>query len=115
MSGVLKLEAAVLNWIRNKYNDSTLSCQIEALVPSSHEYTVVGSYTHFTFPPSIAKLNTTFFPKRVIDGPYIKSPGIEYDGGSVLFTEDGYITCLEIYANGNKFDENTEEFELFDS
>lgn len=50
-----------------------------------------------------------------IDGPYIYSSYIDSNGGSLMWIENGYISNIELYANGTWVNENINSFELKDN
>jgi hypothetical protein len=107
------LENAIFDWVKSKFQEPTLSKQIESLELLKREYTGCGFYLTLKVNQSAPVLNEDFFKERVIDGPYIQSSGIEDGGGSLLFIENGFISTLELYANGQRFDKDIHEFLLF--
>ena len=106
------LEKAILKWTVDKYDDQTLTQQISQLQPVMREYTGCGFFIELTIEGAVTDLNKGKFKGHHINGPAIRSPGIEYDGGSIFFHENGKLTLLEISANGRSFKEAITEFEL---
>jgi hypothetical protein len=107
------LEKAVLNWLSHHSADSRLSLQLDAAQFVRREWTGVGFFTHFVVPREIEPID----PKKLkggipIHGPLLNSPDIEYGGGSLLWEEEGFVDCLEMYAFGDFFHETVTEFEL---
>ncbi len=112
-NGFNKLELAILEWLKTIYNDQDLSVQVDLANFSKREWTKVGYFVHFEVPKDVAPINPNNFGSRwPIDGPGLKSEDIEYGGDSLIWGTNGYIDCIEMYAFGNFFKEQVEEFEL---
>jgi len=103
-----RLEREVFKWFHSKYKDSVISRQLDTAKLTHREWTKVGFYVNFQVDRNLKKWDRPF----PIDGPEIKSNDIEHGGGSLLWGEDGYLNCLELYAYGNFFREEVEEFEI---
>lgn len=106
------LEIEILNWIKSKYQNPILTEQINNVAILKREYTGVGWFIDLQVSDSIKPFPTTF--SNPIDGPFIRSLHIEYDGGSILFHDNGYITLLELYSNGGKFEKELSDYKLLD-
>ena len=109
------LERSVLNWMGSHTHIPNLPQQLTVSQPFERKLTGVGSYTKLKVPTDAQPINTCGIQTPII-GPWIKdAPGIQDDGGSLLFlSEAGYIDTLEIYAIGYSFDESTTVFRLHD-
>jgi hypothetical protein len=105
------IEVDVLNWMRGKYDDPILNLQIDTLTVKNREYTKVGFFIDLLIPESIVLLGNEV---NKFDGPVIVSKDIEHDGGAILFVKDGYISTLELYANGSFFRNDVSEYKLID-
>ena len=103
-----RLEREIFKWFQSKYKDSAISRQLDTAKLTHREWTKAGFYIHFQVDRNSGKWDRPF----PIDGPEIKSKDIEHGGGSLLWGEDGYLNCLELYAYGNLFKEEFEEFEI---
>ena len=107
------LEKAVLNWLSHHYTDHRLSLQLDAAQFISRDWTGVGFFTHFAVPKELEPIDIKQFKGAFpIQGPSLDSPDIEYGGSSILWGENGFIDCLEMYAFGDFFHETVTEFEL---
>jgi hypothetical protein len=109
------LELAVLHWMKNHGQDQNLTLQIDSAKFIGRRWTKVGYYTDLEVPkhlPAVDLINIGgHWP---VGGPNIQSPDIHNGGGSILWSEDGYITRLEMYCLGDYFNEVVEEFTLSD-
>lgn len=105
------LEKSILDWISEKYPDPALRSQINKAIVTKREYTGVGWFVDLEIPEPRMLLDSKLISP--INGPYIRSPQIEHDGGSILFHENGIIKLLELYANGDRFDKELSQYELF--
>lgn len=109
MKGFTELETAVLTWMASRVAVPHLSEQISLATMLTREWTGVGFFTSLSVPCDLPAVEA----KSPINGPVIESPGIDYGGGAILFLDDtGHIKTLEMYANGNRFDETITEFRL---
>ena len=106
-----KLEREVLNWIKNHNKDKLLKNQIDSAKFIEREWTKVGYYVELEVEKIITKLE---LETKIIDGPFIKSAGIENCGGSIIFVEDGFIKCIEMFSYGDRFDKEILNYELTD-
>ena len=107
------LERAVLDWIASHAKVANLPQQIAVCRPTERELTGVGSYTRLAVPAD----------KPPIESPRIHSPiggpwfdgaeGIHLGGSALLFLDEtGYISTLELVANGDHFDGSATGFVL---
>ena len=109
MNGFTELETAVLNWMAENINVPHLAEQIRASTATAREYTNIGFFISLFVPLDVPAIEA----KSPITGPTIMSPGIEYDGGTLIFLDKGgRIMTLELYAYGNRFDEKVTDFTL---
>jgi hypothetical protein len=109
MKGFTELETAVLEWMATHLAVPHLSEQIHAASVTARDYTKVGFFTSLSVSHDLPAIEA----KSPINGPVIESPGIEHDGGAIVFLDNnGHIQTLEMYANGNRFDETITEFRL---
>lgn len=102
------LERAVLDWYLKHYQDKSLTEQIRSARFIKREWTKVGYYTSFEVNKSLPKL-THEFP---LDGPGIISPQIDIEALTLLWGEEGYISCIEMVSYGEAFGEIVSEFKL---
>lgn len=110
IAGFNKLERAVLDMVKELYRDPVLSAQINSARFKERKWTGVGYYTEFKVPPSVPRLNCKF----PIMGPWLEgSTDIELGGRAILWGEDGLITTIEMWANGNHFAEDPMHFKLY--
>ena len=103
-----RLETEIFKWVQSKFPGSAISQQLDTAKLTHREWTKVGFYVEFQVDRSLEKYDRTF----PIDGPEIRSNDVEHGGGSLLWGKDGYLDCLEMYAYGDFFREEVEEFEL---
>ncbi|HZN94287.1 MAG TPA: hypothetical protein VFB81_16350, partial [Myxococcales bacterium] len=102
MSGLNELEAAVLDKILagDEPAFSPLREQRRRLRVSKRELTGVGFFTEFEIPPDA--------PRLAVAGPIrfgdvlAEIEGLTHGAGFVLFIDDGLLTMLEGYSNGNE-------------
>jgi hypothetical protein len=107
------LEQAVLDWMASHVNVRNLAEQIAACRPTERKLSGVGSFTKLAIradKPRIERSRT----QSPVHGPWIDgSEGIHLGGSSLLFlNETGYISTLELVANGDHFDESETGFVL---
>jgi hypothetical protein len=101
---LLKLEEAILAWISERH--SSLGPHLAAIDVAKREYTGAGLYTYLSSGASL------LWDRSPIDGPIISSAQLPEGGGSILWLSQGRPHCLEIYAFGDQFPENLDDFEL---
>jgi hypothetical protein len=97
------LERAILSWVAER--NPELAGQLPPLQAHRREHTGVGSYTYFWSedrPGDSARVN----------GPHVSSPRLSYGGGSILWLTAGVPDCLEIYAYGDYFPAELDQFSL---
>jgi hypothetical protein len=87
-------------------DDPALASQVEGLVVTKREYTVVGWYTDLAVPADAPRSTGPYADRGSLEGPCFEHPEIDLGGGSLLWFEDGRLACLELYANGDRFAED---------
>ncbi|MFT3890151.1 MAG: hypothetical protein QM730_00820 [Anaerolineales bacterium] len=108
-----ELEIAIFKWFQENYANHQLSTQLQAAKLKHREWTGVGFFIDLDIPKDLQPINIGDFKKHwPIHGPTLRSADIEYDGGSILWGEAGYIISLEMYAFGDFFKEHVREFSL---
>lgn len=105
-----RIEQEILKWFQRKFSDTALDRQIESAKLTEREWTKVGFYVNFQVNGELDKCAEAF----PITGPSIRSKDIHLGGGSLLWGEGGYLNCLELYAYGDFFKEEIEDFEIFE-
>ncbi|MEI6222971.1 MAG: hypothetical protein WCP97_09500 [bacterium] len=112
ITGETQLEKAIRAWFVE--NKPFLNEQFHAATVVKREYSGVGFFFHITVPKTIDQIPRSLYITSPIDGPMIESKELEYGGQAILFLENGYISMLEIYAFGNSFPKNLQQFQLVD-
>ena len=111
------LEKKVIEWYVSHFPKTAVSAQLESASLKKREWTRHGYYIYFDIDhrpePSFEKERSPLV-KIPIPGPIIKSTSIDEDGGCLLWAENGFLTALEMYANGDSFAENVSDFSLVD-
>ena len=108
-----ELERAILEHIAKDYSIDSLTRQIQLTTLKKRDYTGVGFFVDFNIPKTLPKIEPNELgDEKVIHGPFINSKGVDIGGGCLIFLQDGYIDCLEMYAYGDRFNEHISEFEL---
>lgn len=98
-----RLETAIFEWIAVRR--PPLASHLRNVEVVSREHTGSGLYVFLDEEgPS--------WDRPPVDGPVINSPQLDIGGGSVLWLCRGEPHCLEIYAFGNHFPEDLDEFDL---
>ncbi len=103
-----KLEKDILEWIAAHCDDKALATQCCMATVVSREHTGVGVYVNLELPDSAPACDIVRSPMH----PYIESPQLEAGGGCVLFLENGRVSTLELYAYGDSFPDEMEEYSL---
>ena len=103
-----QLERDVLDCMAQHLDVPHLREQIAASVPTSREYTGHGFFTKLNVLGDMPAIRVP----SPISGPVIEASGIDYGGAAILFLIDGRIDQLELYANGDRFAESVEGFNL---
>ena len=103
-----RLEKEIFRWIQSKFPDSAISRQLDTAKLKQREWTKVGFYIEFQVDQGLEKWDRA----SPINGPDVESKDIHHGGGSLLWGEDGYLSCLELYAYGDFFREEVGEFRL---
>jgi hypothetical protein len=90
LDALLRGDDPILLALRNQLQES----QIE-----SRELSGVGFFLNFSVPASGLKIASG---RIVIGDVYFDLEGIEHGGGAILFVDDGHISMLEAYLNGDE-------------
>ncbi len=108
-----RLEIDIFAWIKGKYPKSTLANQIASAKLISRRWSRVGFYLDFEVDKSLPKLKMEDYGGTFpISGPGIESEEIHNGGGSLLWGKDGYINSLELFAYGDYFKEEVNNYKL---
>ena len=107
-----KLERDILNWIAARCGDQSLAEQCRQATAPFREYTGVGVFVTLEVPESVEVCGLARAPE--VPYPYVNSPDLEYGAGCVLFLEDGRLDTLEIFAYGDSFPEDIDDYVLED-
>ena len=111
--GFNALELAILNWMQTRYSHPTLSAQLESARFLQRKWTGHGCYVDFVVAKAIAPLDLGDFGGHwPIDGPQITSSAIDHGGAAILWGQDGYPDCIEMYAYGGFFHDHVVDFVL---
>ena len=107
------LERAVLEWLKETYQDERLTGQIDAAVFNRRDWTKVGYYVYFDVPRDLPML----YLKNLgggwpVNGPLIESQDIDYGGDTIIWGTDGYLDCIEMVSFGDYFAEEVGDFKL---
>ena len=112
------LERTVLAWIAARASSPELRAQLLAVTPIAREHTGVGSYTELSVPSQCARVPASSMPagrsRGPVSGPNLEDPMIENCGGSLLWLEEGIVSCLEMFACGSRFPEDAPNAVLLD-
>ena len=77
----------------------SLRAQLAESKIESRELSGSGFFLNFEIPDSVPKIN----PERIIVGDvYFDLEGVQHDGGAIIFRENGYLSMLEAYLNGDE-------------
>jgi hypothetical protein len=76
-----------------------LQVQLSKSEIESRELSGVGFFLHFFVPESVPRIGSG---RIVIGDVYFDLEGIEYGGGAILFVDDGHLSMLEAYLNGDE-------------
>lgn len=104
-----KLEQSIIDWLIENNKDKALIDQLKVVQCIERKYTKLGFFISLSVPKELKQINTN---SNYVVGTNIESIDIEFGGGSLLFIKDGYIDCLELYANGSFFGEDVQNFKL---
>ena len=108
-----ELERAILEHIAKDYSIDSLTRQIHSATLKERNHTGHGFYIYFRVSKVLPRIEAgDIGEEKVIHGPFINSKGVDIGGGCLIFLQDGYIDCLEMYAYGDRFNEHISEFEL---
>ena len=130
------LEKAVLEWYVATYQDENLTAQIRSAKLKKRDWTGHGFYVYLETSHDLKPIDFSILPEvgvkppvHFFDDPKLKnrkrgfpiggpdiepSEDIEDGGGSLLWGEDGYIDCIEMYAFGHLFKEHVTNFKIGD-
>ena len=106
------LERAILEWYIARYADTPIKDQLKSAKFLEREWTKVGFYVEFDVEKNPKILLAEKGINIPINGPYLKSPSLEHGGGTLLWANDGFLNCIEMFAYGDFFPEIVSEFEL---
>ena len=98
------LEKAILRWIAD--GSPLLAGPLARATIARRDHTGVGFYAYLSLD------ETAEWDHPHIGGPTIESPNLDMGGGSVLWLVNGTPSCLEVYAFGDTFPEDIDEFNL---
>jgi hypothetical protein len=104
------LERDIFEWVATHCEVPVVAQQLRRAVLIRRDYTGVGFHTYCCAPDELPA-----FPldtPRPLEGPQIESPELEYGAGSLVWHEDGRLSCLEIFAYGDSFPESLAEYGL---
>ena len=90
LSALLSGDDPVLLALRDQLSKSEIE---------SRELSGVGFFLNFSVPESVPRIGSGGI---VIGDVYFDLAGIEYGGGAILFVDDGHISMLEAYLNGDE-------------
>jgi len=93
-----KFEIEVLRLIECCADDPCLSKQLSDLLVIDRTSTGAGVFLDFSVPRELDCLDSRRYERRYIDGPNFLSSALKEGGGSLLWMQDGYVDCLEIYG-----------------
>lgn len=106
-----QLEEDILAWMSSKSSSEAFATQAQVLKVTNREYTGVGCYTDFEIPTE-RNVQPIRGHSQPYPGPHIEAAELEAGAGTHLWIQDGFITCLEIFAYGNSFPEDLTEYKL---
>ena len=107
------LERAVLDWIASHAKVAHLAQQIVVCRPTERELTGVGSYTKLSVPTDKPPIERPRTHSPIGEPWFDGAEGIHLGGSGLLFLDErGYISTLELVANGDHFDESAAGFIL---
>jgi hypothetical protein len=77
----------------------SLRAQLAESKIESRELSGSKFFLNFEIPDSVPKIN----PERIIIGDvYFDLEGVQHGGGAIIFIENGYLSMLEAYLNGDE-------------
>ena len=106
------IEREVLAWLASRTACEALRAQLATAVVVEREHTGVGSYTDLAVPADAPRIPDRALEEVPVRGPMLRGEGIDMDALSLLWVEDGAITCLELAAFGEHFPEDCPAVEL---
>ncbi len=98
------LERSILDWI--SVGVPSLAVTLARAEIERRDYTGAGFYVY------LAPDDQAEWDRPPVEGPTIESPSLEIGSGSVLWLANGRPTCLEVYAFGDRFAEDLDDFQL---
>jgi len=96
------LERAVLNEICRQYpkDQALLEAQVASARVTSRENTGAGFFSDLSVARDPAHKVTA--GERTRGWVHARIDGLQYEMGFILFLEDGFLSCLEGYLNGDE-------------
>lgn len=111
-----RLETDIFAWFKEKHPQSTLANQLMTAKFISRRWTRVGFYIDFEVDKNIPQLDMVEYGGHFpINGPGIESEDVHDNGGCLLWGKNGHVDCLEMYAYGDYFKEEVENYNLIAS
>ena len=89
------MEAALLRNIAEFYQNPALATQISQCRVALREFSGCGFFTTLTVP---ADSPVTISEERTFGGSDVEAPELSHGAGSVLFTKNGLLDFLEVFA-----------------
>jgi hypothetical protein len=89
------MEAALLRNIAEFYQNPALTAQISRCRVTLREYSGCGFFTTLTVP---ADSTLIISEERIFGGADVQAPELSHGAGSVLFTRNGLLHFLEVFA-----------------
>lgn len=108
-----RFERAVFEWILERAPCPEVALQLRSLRLVGREWTKCGCDTQLEVASDAPSIPPGVLSDRVIYGPIVNSAAIEWDGGTLLWIENGRVTELEMYAYGSVFPEDHDEIDPF--
>jgi len=90
LGALLSGDDPILLALRNQLSESQIA---------SRELSGVGFFLNFSVPASVSRIGSG---RIVIGDVYFDLEGIEHGGGAILFVDDGHVSMLEAYLNGDE-------------
>ena len=111
-----KLEKTIIAYFIAQHKNTVLAVQLASAKLVDREWTQVGFVVQFEVDQRIGKIDFSDSSFQVpLTGPEIKSDDIEHGAGTLLWENDGYADCIEMFCYGSEFKEHVHEFELSSS
>ena len=97
-------QRSILDWV--SANQPSLAGPLAVAKIARREHSGAGFYAY------LVQDDAAEWDRPPVAGPTIESKDLEIGGGSVLWLVKGRPTCLEVYAFGDSFPEDLDDFEL---